>query len=134
MLQVKSHLPALHVGAAFIGAAHAMPHALQFAGSVCTLTHLPAQFVVPCAHGATHVPPTQFSVVAHALPQAPQFALSVDALSLTAPHAMSPPSHVATTPTRARDTARSSGPVIAMPLSPQAAQAAHARATMKKSV
>ncbi len=59
-------------------AAHAAPHAPQFARSVSVSTHVPPQSVSPAWHDSSHCPvPLHTSPAAHAAPHAPQCARSV---------------------------------------------------------
>jgi hypothetical protein len=54
-----------------------LPHAPQFARSVCSSTQAPLHGVWPVPHDATQVPPMHDVPVEHALPQAPQFLASL---------------------------------------------------------
>jgi hypothetical protein len=81
-LQVNPHFPAAHVAWPLVTVGHLSPQALQFCGSVCSLTHVDPQRVSPSGQPDTHVagPPSpdapQTGLPAsrrHATPQKPQF-------------------------------------------------------------
>jgi hypothetical protein len=92
------HAPATHAGVAF-AAAHAVPHAPQFARSVRVFASQPfaatrSQSAKPGAHTIAHVPPSHtlvaFAPDAQRVPHAPQCAVSTAALTHWAPQASSP--------------------------------------------
>jgi hypothetical protein len=55
---------------------HALPHAPQFAESICRFVQTPEHNVCPVAHGDVHVPDEQLPPAKHACPHVPQLALS----------------------------------------------------------
>jgi hypothetical protein len=74
------HTPTTHDSVA-LGRLQTVPHAPQFDGSVCRLTHDPKQLVRPEPQREVHFPALQTSPEGHAVPQAPQFAASVPVLT-----------------------------------------------------
>ncbi len=56
-IQAKSHVPSAHVGAAFAGGMHTVPHLPQCAVLLITSTHEPLQSVVPPLQPEPHWPP-----------------------------------------------------------------------------
>lgn len=61
---------------------HAAAHPPQFAGSLCVLTHTPAQSVKPPLHAMAHTPPEQvaapFAGTGHTTEQPPQLSGSFE--------------------------------------------------------
>ena len=87
----KTHMPAPQS----CPAAHAVPQAPQFAGSVSVSTQLLPHCVEPPRHATAHCPIEQSSPAAHVVPQAPQFAgsfiVSMQAPLQTVPEHVGPP-------------------------------------------
>lgn len=69
---------------------HAMPHAPQFAGSLCAFTQRPAQVICVGAQLGTHDPPVQSCPAGHAVPHPPQWAPSVVGSTQVAPQSIRP--------------------------------------------
>jgi hypothetical protein len=65
-----AHLPATQL----VPTAQVLPHAPQFAPSVCSLTHALPHWERPAPHWAGHCPAEQTAPAAHAVPHAPQLA------------------------------------------------------------
>jgi hypothetical protein len=72
----NAHRPAAHTLVALARAGHAVPHALQLAGSLLRLTHAPLQLVRPAVQLVAHTPAEHTWPAAHVRPQAPQLLLS----------------------------------------------------------
>lgn len=76
MLQLKPHWPLIHVGDAFAGALHTVPHPPQFEASVCVLTHALPHLLKPALHPKSHWPALQigypFGGGEQTVPQPPQ--------------------------------------------------------------
>jgi hypothetical protein len=71
-----AHDPPMHQAVAS-ESEQAVPHAPQLAGSVCVLTHPPAQLVKGDMQLAPHTPPEQTCPPTQTCPQPPQLDLSV---------------------------------------------------------
>ena len=71
-------------------AAHALPQAPQFAGSIPSLTQRLPQSAWALGHMVVQAPETHASPVAHALPHPPQLAGSVWVVEHTEPHSFCP--------------------------------------------
>jgi hypothetical protein len=81
---------AAHRGEPLSAVGHAVPQALQFSGSLWTLTHEPPQFSSAPAQVRPHMPAEQASPGAQACPQAPQLPGSLLVSTHSSPHLAKP--------------------------------------------